>query len=176
MPPRLRLLLLGAGHFLKTETGVSLPAKIMESYRLGGQSATLILTEKGGRMLSLLSPQQPIPVWYVTQAQPEDSTRRSGQAGDSSGQEEALAGAETTSEQKPRNEELLTRADCLIILSRLGSEYVLSYRGQIITLPKKEVVSWSARRDRRSVDGQDECETPPRPAGGSMEDSRITGE
>jgi hypothetical protein len=45
----------------------------------------------------------------------------------------------------------------LKVLSRLGSEYLLSFGKQKIELPKKEVVSWSAGPSSRGQQIHDGC-------------------
>lgn len=133
------LLLLGAGQLLPTSEA-RLPAKIMETFGFGGQSGMLVLTKKGGRILC----QYAIPVEF------EKPQAEVGAAG--SGASAIVAGmrggsTEKSVEGKPRDEGLARTAG-VTILSRLGSEYLISSVAlgkRKIALPKTEVVSWSAR-------------------------------
>jgi hypothetical protein len=133
------LLLLGAGEILGTEHEATLPAKIMEKFGFGGMSGTLVLTERGGRLLC----QQAIPVTFEERAASEHDG----------------AASHTTKQGEQEEAGLLARAEGMTILSRLGSEYLLryDYQKRTITLPKKEVVSWSTRLKNSAPDNQDEC-------------------
>jgi hypothetical protein len=53
-------LLLGAGELVGVHSRGTLPAKIMENFGFCGQSVTLVLTERGGRLLC----QQAVPVQF----------------------------------------------------------------------------------------------------------------
>jgi len=68
------LLLLGAGQLLGTRAESTLPAKIMEKFGFGAQSATLVLTERGGRLLC----QHRIPVQFEEQAETGPFARSTG--------------------------------------------------------------------------------------------------
>jgi hypothetical protein len=121
------VLLLGAGQLLARTEQASLPAKIMEGFGFGARNATLVLTERGGRILC----SHCIPVQL-----PE------------------AGGADFCAQTQPLTEEqrkqILTRVEGLTILSRLGAEYLVRFeavpkksKAITIALPKSEVVSWS---------------------------------
>jgi hypothetical protein len=102
---------------------MTMPEKIMEGFGFGGPSATLVVTERGGRILC----QQGIAVQFEAE-----------------GIELAKPNSNTI-ESKPAKEGMLARAAGMTILSRLGSEYLFRSDNpeRTITLPKGEVVSWS---------------------------------
>jgi hypothetical protein len=160
------LLLLGAGQLLP-EQKASLPAKIMQSFGFGAQQATLVLTEKGGRLLC----EQKIPVKLEKRGQLEVDPAKNDldknrddfcshkevpgnpspvpagtQAPMATGADKPQEHSAPTGEEKPR-QEILARAEGLTILSRLGSEYLLRFEGDpapiTVAVPKSEVVSWS---------------------------------
>jgi hypothetical protein len=134
------LLLLGAGQLLPPAS-MSLPAKIMARFGFGAQSATLVLTEKGARILC----EQGISVRSEKRRPPEDGTDGSGQANDFCAQKvkSGAQGKATQDTKKDDEDKPLGRAADVTILSRLGSEYLLRFENRIITLPKGEVTSWS---------------------------------
>ncbi len=134
------LLLLGAGQLLPPAR-MRLPAKIMTHFGFGAQSATLVLTEKGTRILC----EQGISVRSEKRRPPEDGTGGSGQANDFCSQK-VKSGAQGTppdTNKKDDEDRPLGRVEGVTILSRLGSEYLLGFENRIITLPKGEVTSWS---------------------------------
>lgn len=145
------LLLLGAGHLLGTAAEAKLPAKIMQGFGFGTSNVTLVLTDKGGRLLC----QQSIPVDFENLPQPEAAGVGSGPTGDRGIQEAPL---EASGKPAEGNQEqgYLARAAGASILSRLGSEYLLRFEDRTLTLPAGEVVSWSVRRtdNRPSVDNE----------------------
>jgi hypothetical protein len=149
------LLLLGAGQLLGTKAEARLPAKIMEEFGFGGQSATLVLTERGGRLLC----QQGVPVEFEERRQSKVGVVGGGEVGDADAPQETPGGPEKAIKGKPPEEGLFARADGLTILSRLGSEYLLRFGEETtIALPKGEVVSWSTNsKSRTLVDG---CKPP----------------
>jgi len=134
------LLLLGAGQLLPPAS-MSLPAKIMAHFGFGAQSATLVLTEKGARILC----EQGVSVRSEKRRLPEDGTDGSGQADDFCAQKvkSGSQGNTTQDTKKDDEDKPLGRAADVTILSRLGSEYLLRFENRIITLPKGEVTSWS---------------------------------
>ena len=146
------LLLLGAGQLIGADPAQGLPAKIMEQFGFGGQSASLVLTERGGRLLC----QQAIPVQFEERAEPKAGATGSTQAG---GAEPPKDGSGKAAERKPDEEKLLARVDDVTILSRLGSEYLLRDEKQkrTIALPKEEVVSWSTRPKDYTLQFRNDC-------------------
>jgi hypothetical protein len=132
------LLLLGAGQLL-AERGAGLPARIMEEFGFGAESATLVLTEKGGRILS----QQSIPVTFEKRTGLPADAAGAGPPVGASTRDGTPARLESPASGKPREDFLLARAAGIKILSRLGSAYLLSFNGRNFTLSKEEVVSWS---------------------------------
>jgi hypothetical protein len=145
------LVLLVAGQLLPQE---KLPARIMEKFGFGVPNVTLVLTEKGGRILC----QYDIPVKLQKRAQPQGATAGSGQTDDFCAWEETTGGSEKSKEpqeeettrsseekSKESQKEVLARAEGMMILSRLGSEYLLCFgkEKRTIILLKREVVSWS---------------------------------
>lgn len=129
------LLLLGAGQLLGTSPENTLPAKIMGKFGFGAQRATLVLKEKGGRILT----QQGVVV-TLEKSRPEDAEAGSVQTAGSGIREPGQA-AQEGAEKNAR----LARIDDVVILSRLGSEYLLRFKGRLVTVPKEEVVSWSVK-------------------------------
>ncbi len=143
------LLLLGAGELVGAEPTATLPAKIMEKFGFGGQSVTLVLTERGGRLLC----QQAVPVQFE-----EREPDKNGTTG--SGVEVEEPAAKKTAGGNQGEKGLLARATGMTILSRLGSEYLLRYdvQNRDITLPKGDVISWSTRPKNRELVIRDGCE------------------
>ncbi|MDP9120671.1 MAG: hypothetical protein M3O15_04770 [Acidobacteriota bacterium] len=134
------LVLLGAGQLLP-EPGARLPTRIMAHFGIGDHPGTLVLTSRGGRILR----QHHICVEFEKGPLTEVDAAGSGgtvilvkASGDSS---------KSNSEERPR-EEVLARAPDVTILSRLGSEFVISVGAppKTIVLPKREIVSWSSGR------------------------------
>lgn len=144
------LLLLGAGQLLGARPEDTLSAKIMERFGFGGQSAALVLTEQGGRLLC----QQGIPVQFE---EPDPETNRGAAPGAAAGE----PGAKKTAESKNGKGEKgpLARTAGMTILSRLGSEYLLRYEPQkrTIALPKEAVVSWSTSPEEWELKIRDGC-------------------
>lgn len=142
------LLLLGAGELLGSEPRATLPAKIMEEFGFGGQNATLVLTEKGGRLLC----QQEVPVQFE-----ERKPEKNGET--ASGVKEGEPASGKTGEGKPGYEGLFARTSGMTILSRLGSEYLLRYEAQNrnITLPKGDVISWATSPKNHEIAIQNGC-------------------
>jgi hypothetical protein len=123
------LLLLGAGQLLGAKPEERLPAKIMEKFGFGGQSATLVLTDQGGRLLC----QQAIPVEFEERTQADV------------GKDETSGDSEKTAADEPGAKGRFAHVAGMTILSRLGSQYILRYEEdkRTIALPKEEVLSWS---------------------------------
>jgi hypothetical protein len=159
------LLLLGAGEIIGSDADATLPAKIMEKFGFGGQRATLVLTERGGRLLC----QQAIPVQFE-----EWELNKKGVA--DSGVKVDETGSKKTAEGKPGEKGLLARTVGMTILSRLGSEYLLRYEGQkrTIALPKGEVVSWSIDPQGQQLRIQDGCKL--QRVSGLQQDGPLPGE
>ena len=161
------LILLGAGQLLGVPPEAELPAKIMENFGFGGQSATLVLTERGGRLLC----QQLIPIEFEERKVQEIGAADSGQATSPASEEATPGDADMAAGGKPPKEEILARTADMKILSRLGSEYLLrSSDGTTIALPRQEVVSWSWSSGT-PVEIHDNCER--QGASGSRKDASF---
>jgi hypothetical protein len=145
------LVLLGAGQLLGAKPEAGLPAKIMGKFGFGGQSAALVLTERGGRLLSL----QNISVTF--EERPAQSKVDKAKSGQPETDEEKLESSKKAAEENPQEETILACVTNVKILSRLGSEYLLRYGDRIIALPKKEVVSWSAIPKHQELKIEDLC-------------------
>lgn len=159
------LLLLGAGEIIGSDAEATLPAKIMEKFGFGGQRATLVLTERGGRLLC----QQAIPVQFEEWELSKNGVADSGVKVDETG-------SKKTAEGKQGEKGLLARTVGMTILSRLGSEYLLRYEGQkrTIALPKGEVVSWSTDPKEQELRIQDGCKL--HRVSGLQQDGSLSGE
>jgi hypothetical protein len=140
------LVLLGAGQLLGTDAEDRLPAKIMQKFGFGEKSATLVLTEKGGRLLCQLG----IAVEF------EEEALEASAPGPDQNEADRVSGSSNSKPKDRRGPEggRLARAGGLTILSRLGSEFVLHHEKpeQTLVLPKEEVVSWSVGRQPPIVD------------------------
>jgi hypothetical protein len=127
------LLLLGAGQILKEDPEMTLPSKIMQRFGFGGQNVTLVLTERGGRILCQHQPTIHVDFERVpaaTCANPPASSQD--------------VPSEDPKKGAKQEQGYLARVAAMTILSRLGSEYLLRYgKGTTIALPKELVVSWS---------------------------------
>jgi hypothetical protein len=125
------LLLLGAGQLLPPP-GETLPAMIMETFGFGGDSGTLVLTRKGGRILCQFA----VPVEFEARLPAEGGATIAGEESSGGVSPGGAVGV------KAREERLAWTAN-VRVLSRLGSEILLRVGTQKIALPKTEVVSWS---------------------------------
>jgi hypothetical protein len=153
------LVLLGAGDLLGAKPADNLPAKIMEKFGFGGNMVTLIVTERGGRILR----QNGVPVVFERQAR---------QPGNEVGAPEAVVSSKASDsgeavKSDQRHEGFLARADNLTLLSTLGSQVLLRRhrdqpcdKGWTIVLPKEEVVSWSILSDVKTAPVEDGCKPP----------------
>lgn len=138
------LLLLGAGQLLpKPEQ--KLPTRIMARFGFGVECETLLLTERGGRILR----HQGIDVVLIPPARTKSVNPNLTPAPNLGAPQEKPAPA--NSAKKPQNRARLARVANVTILSRLGSEYLLRFETangkKQISLPKKEIVSWAVRRE-----------------------------
>jgi hypothetical protein len=139
------LLLLGAGQLLpKSEQ--KLPTRIMARFGFGVECETLLLTEKGGRILH----QQGIDVVFIPLRQTKGVDASSRPTTGAGPMPDPPVDSKKPDRKKSQRRIRVARVNDAMILSRLGSEYLLRFETETgqknITLPKGEVVSWSVRR------------------------------
>lgn len=127
------VLLLGAGQLIGDRRD-GLPVKIMERFGFGGKTATLVLTEKGGRLLR----SQGVPVSFE-KTSPQAPPATGSQPPDKSNGPAVVPGTPAADQENLP----LATATGVEILSRLGSHFLLRLDGRTIAVPKSEVVSWS---------------------------------